>query len=539
MRRRPDSTAHLAATNKVVRGGRGLSYPTAPAGAIVTSVAPTDIGFAPRREADSFRLPQRALTAAARVLSGEGLEGTRVRIPTESWQSDVWDLRHEVGELRFVGDRQASAVSGCRLYIGAKPEPGAEPAPVTDGPLADLSEAMFGDAAANQQALNRAAKHLVYNGETEIVVTDTGDRRTWYPWAPQEITGSADMGWKVNDGMDTRPLEDTELLIRCWSPAPERQQYADAPTQSILPVARELVGLTKYVSAQIDSRLAGAGLLLVPQGIVPMAGQGYDADTSFAQALMSAMVTAVRDRESAASLVPVIAEIDPTLVDKVQHLKFDSVLDPKAHELRDEAIRRIGLGMDSDPSILLGMGTNSHWTAWAIDENEVRLAVAPIVATVCHALTSGWLRPYLAAAGIPDAHTYQVWFDATPLEIRPDRSKDAQALFDKGAIKDATLRRENGFGDDDAPAPDERKRALLERLVVGAPTLAPALLPLLGIEVPQQALEQAADIVSATGGEDPNAPAGGGSGSSPEGSGDSPGGVVAGPPATLDDGPPQ
>lgn len=523
MRRRPDSTAHLA---DYTRGGHGMSYPT-PAGAIVTSVTPTT------------GRPQRSLTAAARVLSGD-LEGTRVRIPSEGWQKDVWDVRREVGELRFVGDRQASAVSGCRLFIGQKPEPAAEPTPVTDGPIAALSEGVFGDAAANQQSLNRAAKHLVYNGETELVVTDRGNQQfSWYPWSVQEVSGSAEMGWKINDGLDTRPLEPNELLVRCWSPAPDRQQYADAPTQSILPVARELVGLTQYVGAQIDSRLAGAGLLLVPQGIVPMPGQGYDKDTSFAKALMSAMITPVRDRDSAASLVPLIAEVDPTLIDKVQHLKFDSVLDPKAHELRDEAIRRIGLGMDSDPSILLGMGTNSHWTAWAVDENEVRLAVAPVAATVCHALTVGWLRPYLTAAGIPDAGTYQVWFDATPLEIRPDRSKDAQALFDKGVIQAATLRRENGFGDDDTPDDGEKKTALLERLVVGAPTLAPALLPLLGIEVPRQALEQAADIVSATGGEDPNAGGSDPVGGEPEGSADVPGGVTPGVPSTLDGGPPQ
>lgn len=477
MRRRPDSTARLHA-DAAYPGGRGFSF-DAPAGAIVTSVSPKALGYS-----DEHRGPQRSITAAARVLSGEGLAGTRVRIPTESWQKEVWDLRHEVGELRFVGDRQASAVSGLRLFIGKKPKPGAQPVPVDDGAIAELSEAMFGDAAATQQALNRAARHIIYTGETEIVVKENGDDRSWYPWSAQEVTGSSENGWKINDGLEQRPLGEDELLVRCWSPAPERQQFADAPTQSIIPVARELVGLTQYVGAQIDSRLAGAGLLLVPQGIVPMPGQGYAQDVSFAKALMSAMITPVQNRDSAASLVPLIAEVDPALIDKIQHIKFDSVLDPKAHELRDEAIRRIGLGMDSDPSILLGMNTANHWSGWLISEDEVRLAVAPIGATVCHALTSGWLRPYLAAAEIADAASYQVWFDATPLELRPDRSKDAQALHASDAVSNETLRRENGFSDEDAPSDDELLRRILLRLADSQPQLAPPILKhLFGVDL--------------------------------------------------------
>ena len=37
----------------------------------------------------------------------------------------------------------------------------------------------------------------------------------------------------------------------------------DSPVRAALPILRELVGLTQHVSAQIDSRLAGAGMLVM------------------------------------------------------------------------------------------------------------------------------------------------------------------------------------------------------------------------------------------------------------------------------------
>ena len=468
MRRRPESTAALAAP-LVQRGGRGMSF-AVPAGAIVTSVAPAGVDGPTAR----------SMTAAAQVLSGLLSPDSRIRINSESWQKEVFDLRHEVGELRFIVDRQAAAASQYRLFIGSKPSPDAEPSPVTEGVIAELSEDMFGDVAANQQALRRAAQHYGYTGESEIVVTERAGDRSWYPWSVQEVTGSAQMGWKINDGIESRDLGEDDLLIRTWTPDPATFTFADAPTRAMLPVLRELVGLTKYVAAQIDSRLAGAGLLLVPQGIVPMTGQGFDG-MSFADALLTSMVTPIKNRESAASVVPLIGEVDPNLIDKITHLKFDSVLDPKAHELRDEAIRRVGLGLDSDPSILLGAATTNHWSAWLVSDQERQMAITPIVSTVCHGLTSGWLRPYLTAAGVANANDYQVWFDATPLEIRPDRSKDAVALHTAGVISDESLRRENGFGDDDAPSQDEVKQRVLRELIATQPDLISAFLQAYGI----------------------------------------------------------
>lgn len=431
-----------------------------------------------------------AITAAAQVLNGKKIDRTVKRPPVEQWQTEAWALRDETGELRFIGDRQARACSQVRLFIGKKDDPLAEPKPLAaddTGPAADLGRGLFGNAALVEQELKRAAVHIIYTGESILVVTDRpGTGLSWTAHSGTELTGSRGR-WKLADGLNKpRDLTDNEIVVRAWNPHPEYAARADAPVRAILPVARELRGLTQYVGAQIDSRLAGAGLLLLPEGIESAFSRDPETpdDYTFGDELSDYMIVPVQDRASAGSLVPFMATVPPELVDKVQHISFASPLDPQAPGLRDEAIRRIGLGMDSDPSVLLGQAASNHWSAWAVDENEVKFGVVPVVSTICHALSVGLVRPLLESAGVADAHLYQVWYDATALKVRPDRSKDAQTLHDKRVISDAVLRAENGFTETDAPDDTEQHRHILGDLLKAVPEYAPHILPLLGLDVP-------------------------------------------------------
>ena len=87
--------------------------------------------------------------------------------------------------------------------------------------------------------------------------------------------------------------------------------------------------------------------------------------------------------------------------------------------------------------------------------------------------------------------------------------------------------RENGFDEQDLPGDEESQRSLLISLVKAAPSLAPILLPVLGIEIPSAALEQGADTVAAVGGTAPSdagstpaVPADDGGGDTPPAGGD-------------------
>ncbi|WP_298444652.1 hypothetical protein [Gordonia sp. (in: high G+C Gram-positive bacteria)] len=466
----------------LVRSSRRLGSFRVPPGASLRTIVTPGVG--PR--------PPAAITAAAQTLGGHKVDRTVKAPTTERWQQDAWDMRDEIGELRFLVDRQARAVSQVELFVGKAEGYSATPVRSTDPLAVDLQQVLFGSRPGVEQMMYRAAQQMICNGETILHARQDGARIAVFARAIQELQGRPGT-WKFSDGVGSpEPVDEgTERIVRCWRPHPQWYGRADAPLRAVLPVARELRGLTQFVSAQIDSRLAGAGLLLVPQEIESMWQTSGNASVdddgeplTFAEELTEYFLTPIKDRDSAAAVVPFMATLPADMIDKVKHLTFSTPLDEHAADLRDEAIRRIGLGMDSDPSVLLGQDSGSHWSAWAVDANEIRFGVEPVAAIICHALTAGLLQPILEDQGVADADRWQIWYDPTHLIVRDDRSKDAQALFDKGVLSAAALRRENGFADTDAPDAEEVKTTLIRDLIGTRSDLIDKWLPELGIVIP-------------------------------------------------------
>jgi hypothetical protein len=113
-----------------------------------------------------------------------------------------------------------------------------------------------------------------------------------------------------------------------------------------------------------------------------------------------------------------------------------STLDPNITNLRDENIRRLALGMDAPPEVLLGAKGLSHFSAWSVESEFIRLQIAPMLRLIAQAFT--------VAYGI------EYTFDTHPLTVRPNLAVEAQALFDREAIGPQTLRSATGFSEEDA-----------------------------------------------------------------------------------------
>lgn len=477
-----------------------------------------------------------SVTASAQVLTTGRVKSLarskkkRTRA-AERWQDEIWSLRDQVGELRFVGDRQARNVSQVRLYIGKRTKLSkTEPEAVTDGIPGELSNMLFGDQAGVEQKVKRYAQHIIYAGESILLISedeDDPDRLTWAAHSSSELLGQSDVNYQITDGVKPRKLDpDREMVIRSWNPNPKLSALADAPVKAVLPVLRELVQMTKYQGAQMDSRLAGSGILLISDRVESMMKRPENApeDYSFVDELADYMMEPLEDRGAAGSVVPFVAKVPgDNPANLMHHLTFDSPLDPHMHERREEAIRRIGLGMDSDPAVLLGMASANHWSAWSVDESEIKLGVAPIAATLCHTLTTKVVRPLLKAAQIADSDEYMVWFDTSALKLRPDRSKDAQTLNERGLLSDERARAEAGFDETDAPADEELNLRLIRDLIRSDPyNLGPLLGPKIGLVWPTAPGEEQPEVEPSTPVEEPEDESGG----------------EQGPPATFDDGPP-
>lgn len=435
----------------------------------------------------------RSLTAAVAVLQNRRIRSVapaRKGAVSRPWQTEAWGLFDEIGELRFAAMWLANAVSRCALYAGITVPGSDEPEMETDGPGPDLVEQWAGGPSGQAQLLRRAAAHLAVAGDTYITGRAIDGGEDWRACSTEEIT-HANSRWQINDGSGTVKLSDQDVVFRCWLPHPRTWQEADSPVLASLPVLRELRGLTMHVSAQIDSRLAGAGLLVLPEEVTfpqPKAGPSDDVggEDNFVSVLTDYMITPIRDRDHASAVVPLPIQVKGDWIDKIKLIHFWTDLDATARELRDEAIRRWSIGADMPPEVLLGMSEANHWGAWRISDEAVTLHIAPLASILADAITVGWYRPALIEAGMSEeeAERRQIGVDTTRLTQRPDRSESAVTLYDRAEITPEALRRENGFDESDAPSGEDQARLLILRLIREAPALADRLVPLLGIPLP-------------------------------------------------------
>lgn len=450
-------------------------------------------------------------TGASRASSNQSRQGQSPG--TRSWQAEAWAAYDEVGEERFLASTLAGRLSQARLYVQHKPATGPhsslrdDETDATDtapSPTAALAEAVLAALGASQQDLGQMLQRLATNlfvagegwlvGVPRHVIDEVSPSSAPAVTAPSPDPSLTDLVWRVlavtevssvgSDGRTVRlnlgtdgsaPVEvsaDEVYMVRVWRPHPARYWEADSPTRACLPILRELIGLTRHISAQIDSRLAGAGILVVPSSASAALASdaadsnAYGAPDPFVSALMDSMLRPIENRDDASAVVPLVVTVPDEAADKMNHLTFSSALDSGARDLRDEAIRRLALAQDAPPELLLGSGAMNHWGAWLTREDTVTTHIEPVLALICDALTSQYLRPVLLSAGLSEdeVRTLSVGYDVSALVARPNRSEEALNLHRAGAVSDEALREASGFDDSDAKPLDER--ALMQALAM-------------------------------------------------------------------------
>jgi len=426
-----------------------------------------------RRADPVAELPPRrmSLVAAASRISLNGSGWKDFRFGDQRWQAESWRHFDICGELRYVANWIGNAISRCRIYVAEVDEKGAPGEEVTDADIAALAESMFGGPGGKAEALRNLGIHLSVPGESYIVAesVDNASEDIWYVASTTEVNRAGDTV-KVKRsnvfGGGTRTLtEGKDLLIRVWTPHPRKQDSADSSVRAALPILREIEHLTKYSFAQMDSRLAGAGLLLLPDQIdFPRTEDDESGAQGLMQVLGRAMAASLQNREDASAMVPVVATVPGEYVDKIKWLTFETPLAAAAADQREKAIQRLALALDVPPEVLTGQGDTNHWSAWQIEESAIKIHIVPLLSRICEALTTGYLQSALKELD-KDPENFVFWFDTSPLTVRPNRAEDADKLHEQGLVSDETAREENGFTEDDAPSDDERVRRLITDLV--------------------------------------------------------------------------
>lgn len=422
--------------------------------------------------------PPNSIVASAATLTGE-----RSRIPrhrgAQKWQQEAWIFYDTCGELRFAINYIANSLSRVSLYVGDSENKDEK---VEEGLPAQALDALTHGDPGQLLALIGANVSLV--GEGYLIGEPDPDqpgKDLWNVFSTQEVTPPATKkgAWTIDQGAadgKRKISPDDAMIIRLWRRHPRLWAEADSAVRAVLPVLRELEGLTKHVGATIDSRLAGAGVLLLPSemsfgtpGNNPAANPAIDPKADpFIAALTAAMMASIADRDTAEAVVPIVVKAPGETLAHVKHLTFSTPLDGVAKELREEAIRRFALGIDLPPEVVLGQAESNHWSAWQIDEASIKVHIEPLCELICDGITREYLWPALQGQGVTDYQRYHLMYDTAELRVRADKSTSALALYDRLELNGEGLRRETGFDETDKPNPAETKDMLLRKAATGS-----------------------------------------------------------------------
>lgn len=436
----------------------------------------------------SLRKVHAVVAAATRIVSQPS--GYPLRITRESWTQEAWRQYDICGELHFATSWLANATGRCKLTVCSIDPQGNVGPPVTDPEILDIASGLLMNPGLQNEIITEMVKNLTIAGDCYLLgesnpVTNVFD--CWEVLSTSEVSTGMSGEVTINIG-DSAPrvLELAQvLLIRVHRPHPGRWFQADSPTRAALPVLRELEELSKYLFATISSRLAGAGILVIPNEIDPPtpSGELQPGETPFMATLAEGMLTPIEDMSSPSALVPIVISAPGAMISSIQWISNPNGTLPAAiSELRKAAIERLALALDLSPDTLFGSGNSSRWGQWTIEEQSIKFHIEPVMIIMVSALTKGFLTPALIAAGLADEGDipkYTFWYDPTDLIQRPDQGTSALNLYDRGELSGEALRRANGFQELDTPTGTEKEVREILRVITLAPQVADQLLPAL------------------------------------------------------------
>lgn len=467
-----------------------------------------------------------ALTAAA--ASPPGPE-TKFMRQTEKWQDEVWRFHEDLGEFNYGIWWFSNMLSRVRLRAARITPDSDEPEIVSTGTAAEAMMRLGGGVAGQAQLMKRLAVQLSLPGEGYLVGETIGKVERWQVRSVDEIRVQSQK-YQVMDeesvttGQDWRDLADDHHVVRIWRPHDRFYHMADSPARSARGVMRELELVNRKIVSEYLSRLASAGVLLLPDELTFPVREEFASDPeNHPNPLMSEWIeiaaTAIQNPGTASAVVPIPLTGPAEALDKVQHVDFTLKIDEKIIEKRDSAIKRLATKLDMPAEVLLGMGDVNHWSAWQLEEGALKTHIAPTVELICDALTRGYLKPRLEASG-EDPDAWVVWYDMSELAMRPDRSGNATLAYDRMELSSEAYRRELGFNESDKPGNEELRVMALKTIIRTLPSgAASALAQLTGEDVPQIVPVAPQDPGTAEAVQEGNTPPPGEARPAPEGSG--------------------
>lgn len=429
-----------------------------------------------------------AMTAAARQVNTKDKFARTASPSYQSWQTEAWAFYDSLGEFRYAVEWKSEMISRVRLRAGQVKAGQDEPQILDSGPQADLVNELAGGIGGQSSMLDTLATQINVPGEAFVLgeTKDDGENH-WSIKSADEIRikrtkmpgtnpdGSPifseyeviDEATSDNTRTNWRPVAPESLIVRVWRPHKRYGHIADSPARAMRSTMRELELVNRKIQAHYLSRLASAGVFIMPDEVTfPTRPEFAEAPDPFMAEWIEIAKEAIQQPGSASAAVPIPMRVPAEYAKAFNFIDFTIKDDDKTIEKRESAIRRLASQVDVPAEIILGMGDVNHWSAWQLEEGAIKTHISSDVETICAALTIGYLWPRLRAAGVKDWREYVIWYDTSELTARPNKSDVAKDAYDRLEITGKAYRRELGFDEDDAPTAADLKEMALRKLAV-------------------------------------------------------------------------
>jgi hypothetical protein len=425
-----------------------------------------------------------AITAAtAQVDLGASSSWKTWKFGNKDWQTEGWRLYDIIPEHHFLAGRIGDSVAQARLYVTEVDDTGEETGEVQEDRIRRLAAVPLGTGSQRDDNLRLAGVDLAVGGECWIVGEGAASNPeaaegSWFVVTGAALSRTGDevsvRRPQVRGGSKLVLTDGADILIRCWRPHPNDTDQADSFTRSAIVPLREIELLTKREFAELDSRLTGAGIMFVPEGVdFPRAETDEPGLAGFMQYLQRAAAASMADQSRASAMVPIMATIPDEMIehlDKLAPINFWSDLSAEITPMKDKAIQRLASSAEIPGEVLTGIGDANHWTAWLISDEGIRW-IRGYLGLIADALTRGFLRRALESMGVPNPERYAFAFDTSTLASKPNRLDEAIQLHERHLIRDEEVVKAGAFSVDQMPNVQERAAQILLRLVQSQPDL--------------------------------------------------------------------
>lgn len=408
--------------------------------------------------------PQSLVAAGSRVNPDDRSEVKKTLERRQAWQEEAWDFFDAVGEVKQALNFMANALRKVRLFVAERPEgdPDGDPIPATNIAAVTALDRLRSGLGDHGELLAGFALNLNVAGECYLLGQENDD-------GDEEFTVRSVSEFQLADGKAAlvdpdnpskrNKIEGEDVFFaRVWLQHPRFRDKADSPLHGVLSTCEQILILERAIRVARRNRAILRGILGLPSegtfGPQDPTQEGDERKDPFMKAFEEHVTAAILDENSMAAASPVILRMAGEHLDKAKLLQFEDKIEGMLDEQKDN-IQRLGQGLNIPPEVIKGIADTNHWQAWLVRDETWSAHFEPLTQQALAGLTSAFLRPQLQAANVEDASRFFIWYDASRLIVRPERGKDADDAFDRGALKWDAYRKAKGFDEDDAPDPEE------------------------------------------------------------------------------------